>query len=135
MGQGISEVLTWAVGVAVSPIPIIAVILMLFSPRARVNGGAFLLGWVVSLSALSTVVYVLVHDGNVATSTTATDSVSWGKIVLGGALVLLALRNWRKRPAPGVEPEMPKWMAAVMAVLFLVFGVNLIANGLPDLTR
>ena len=41
MGQGISEVLTWAVGVAISPVPIIAVILMLFSPRARVNGPPF----------------------------------------------------------------------------------------------
>jgi hypothetical protein len=38
MGQGISEVLTFAIGVAISPVPIIAVILMLFSQRARVNG-------------------------------------------------------------------------------------------------
>jgi hypothetical protein len=113
MGQGISEVLTWAIGVAISPIPIIAVILMLFSARARVNGTAFLAGWVLSLAALSTVVYVLAHDGNVATSTTASDSVSWGKIVLGAALLMLARRNWRKRPAPGVEPEMPKWMGTV----------------------
>jgi hypothetical protein len=113
MGQGISEVLTWAVGVAISPIPIIAVILMLFSARARVNGTAFLAGWILSLAALSTVVYVLAHDGNVATSTTADDTVSWGKIVLGAALVTVALRNWRKRPAPGVEPEMPKWMGAI----------------------
>jgi Sap, sulfolipid-1-addressing protein len=113
MGQGIGEVLTWAVGVAISPIPIIAVILMLFSARARVNGAAFLAGWILSLAALSTVVYVLAHDGNVATSTTADDTVSWGKIVLGAGLVMLALRNWRKRPAPGAEPEMPKWMEAV----------------------
>ena len=33
MGQGISEVLTFAVGVAISPLPIAAVILMLFSSR------------------------------------------------------------------------------------------------------
>lgn len=30
MGKGISEVLTFAVGVAISPVPIIAVTLMLF---------------------------------------------------------------------------------------------------------
>ena len=113
MGQGISDVLTFAIGVAISPIPIIAVILMLFSQRARVNGPAFLLGWVVSLAAVCTVVYVLSHDGNVATSTTASDSVSWGKIVLGVALVLLARRQWRKRPPEGAEPEMPKWMATI----------------------
>lgn len=113
MGQGISEVLTFAVAVAISPIPIIAVILMLFSARARVNGPAFLVGWAFALAAVSTVVYVLAHDGNVATSSTASDSVSWGKIVLGVGLLALARRYWRKRPAPGAQPEMPKWMAHV----------------------
>jgi hypothetical protein len=113
VGQGISDVLTFAVGVAISPIPIVAVILMLFSPRARVNGLSFLLGWVVSLAAVCTVVYVLAHDGNVATSSTASDSVSWGKIVLGAALLLLARRQWRQRPDPGAEPEMPRWMATL----------------------
>ena len=113
MGQGISDVLTFAVGVAISPLPIVAVILMLFSQRGRVNGLSFLVGWVVSLAAVSTVVYVLCHDGSVATSTTASDSVSWGKIVLGAALLLLARRQWRQRPAQGAEPEMPKWMATL----------------------
>ena len=116
MGQGISEVLTFAIGVAISPIPIIAVILMLFSNRARVNGPAFLVGWVLALAAVSTVVYILAHDGNVATSSTADDSVSWGKILLGVLFLSLARRNWRKRPAPGAEPEMPKWLATVESV-------------------
>jgi hypothetical protein len=113
VGQGISEVLTYAVAVAISPIPVVAVILMLFSTRARVNGPAFLFGWVLALAAVSTVVYVLSHDGNVATSSAAADSVSWGKIVLGVVFLLLARRNWRNRPAPGAEPPMPKWMARV----------------------
>ncbi|HEY6427955.1 MAG TPA: GAP family protein [Acidimicrobiales bacterium] len=113
MGQGISEVLTFAIGVAISPIPIIAVILMLFSRRARVNGPVFLLAWVVSLAAVGTVAYVLSHDGNVATSSTASDSVSWGKIALGAGFLVLARRNWRKRPAPGGEADMPKWMGTV----------------------
>jgi threonine/homoserine/homoserine lactone efflux protein len=116
MGQGISAVLTFAIGVAISPVPIIAVILMLFSQRARVNGPAFLAGWVIALAALSTIVYVVSHDGNVATSSTASDSVSWGKIVLGVALLALARRNWRKRPAPGEEAAMPKWLASVESV-------------------
>ena len=117
MGQGISAVLTFAIGVAISPVPIIAVILMLFSQRARVNGPAFLVGWVVALTAVSTIVYVASHDGNVAqTSSTASDSVSWGTIALGVGLLALARRNWRKRPAPGVEPAMPKWLATVETV-------------------
>ncbi len=113
MGQGISEVLTFAIAVAISPVPIIAVILMLFSARAKVNGPAFLIGWVVALAGVSAVVYVLAHDGNVATSSTASDSVSWGKIALGAGFLLLARRQWRQRPAPGAEPALPRWMGHI----------------------
>ena len=130
MGQGISEVLTFAIGVAISPVPIIAVILMLFSGRARVNGPAFLVGWVLALATVSTVVYVLSHDGNVATSSAAADSVSWGKIVLGVVLLMLARRNWRKRPAAGEEPPMPKWMGPVDSLTpAKAFGLGVLLAG------
>ena len=49
MGQAIGEVLPFAVGVAIVPVPIIAVILMLFSERAKVNGPRFVVGWIVGL--------------------------------------------------------------------------------------
>jgi len=39
--------------VALSPVPIIAVVLMLGTPRARVNGPAFVLGWVLGLTGSS----------------------------------------------------------------------------------
>ena len=38
MGSVIGDILPQAIGVAISPVPIIAVILMLFSKRARSNG-------------------------------------------------------------------------------------------------
>ena len=107
------EVLTFAIGVAISPVPIIAVILMLFSQRAKVNGPMFLLGWMLALTVVSAVVYFISDQSNAATSTTAADTISWGKIVLGVLLVLLAVRDWRNRPASGAEPEMPKWLASV----------------------
>ena len=44
IGPSIADVLPLAVRVLVSPLPITAIILMLFSPRARSNGPAFLLG-------------------------------------------------------------------------------------------
>jgi hypothetical protein len=116
MGQGISEVLTFAIGVAISPVPIIAVILMLFSQKARVNGPAFLLGWVLALAVVSTVAYVISDQSNASTSSSASDTISWGKIVLGVLFLLLAVRQWRSRPAPGVEPEMPQWMAGIDAL-------------------
>jgi hypothetical protein len=113
VGQAISEVLPFAVGVAIVPVPVIAVILMLFSARARVNGPVFLLGWVAGLAVAFGAVYALADAGDAATDTTASDSVSWLRIVLGVLLLLAALRTWRKRPAPGAEPELPKWMAGI----------------------
>ena len=116
MGHGISEILTFAVGVAISPVPIIAVTLMLFSQRARVNGPVFLVGWVVALAIVSGVVYALADQGDAATDSTTSDTIAWGKIVFGVLFLLLAVRNWRNRPAPGVQPEMPKWMAGIDAL-------------------
>ena len=116
MGQGISEVIVYAVGVAISLMAIIAVTLMLFSKRARVNGPIFLLGWVLALAVVSGLAYFVSDQGNAATSSSASDSIAWGKIVFGVLLLLLAVRNWRNRPAPGTPSEMPKWMVGIDAL-------------------
>jgi threonine/homoserine/homoserine lactone efflux protein len=116
MGQGISEVLPFAIGIAISPIPIIAIILILFSDRARVNGPAFLAGWVIGLAVASGVVYALSTAASVGTDSSSSDTVSWGKVVLGVLLLGLARRNWAKRPKPGETPEMPKWLATVETI-------------------
>ena len=47
MGDAIGGFLPYAVGVAISPVPIAGVLLMLVSKRARTNGPMFLLGWLV----------------------------------------------------------------------------------------
>ena len=130
MAEGISAVLTFAVGVAISPVPIIAVTLMLFSERARVNGSAFLLGWVLAVAVVSGGAYALADQGDAATSTTAADTVAWGKIVFGVLFLLLAARNWRSRPAPGTNPEMPKWLAGVDGLTPpKAFGLGLLLAG------
>ena len=116
MAEGISAVLTFAVGVAISPVPIIAVTLMLFSERARVNGPAFLLGWVLAVAVVSGGAYTLADQGDAAASSTAADTIAWGKITFGVLFLLLAIRNWRNRPAPGTNPEMPKWLTGVAAL-------------------
>jgi Sap, sulfolipid-1-addressing protein len=113
VGRGIADVLTFAVGVAISPVPIIAVILMLFSRRARVNGPAFLLGWVLALVVVSGVAYIVADANDAATSDTTSDTISWAKLVLGVLFLALAARQWRRRPTPGVRPEMPSWMGGV----------------------
>ncbi len=113
MSEAIGQVLSLGVGVSLSPIPIVGVVLMLATPRARSNGLAFLAGWVAGLAVAGTVV-LLVSGGIEASEGGApADWVSWLKIVLGVLLIRLALRQWRGRPRGGEEAEMPGWMDAI----------------------
>lgn len=114
MGQAIGQVLSLAVGVAISPVPIIAVVLMLVTPRARSNGPAFVVGWLLGLSIVGTIVLLVAPDGTSDSGGPAT-WVSTLKLVLGVLLVLLALKQWRGRPHAGEEPPTPKWMGAIDA--------------------
>src|ERR1035441_7525554 len=45
MGQAIGGILPLALGVVIGVLPVIAIILILITPRARSNGGAFVAGW------------------------------------------------------------------------------------------
>ncbi|WP_454042093.1 GAP family protein [Cellulosimicrobium sp. Marseille-Q8652] len=112
MGGAIGQSLPVAVGVMISPLPIVAVVLMLTSGKARANAFAFLLGWFVAVGAVALVVALLAGSGTPATAGPA-DWVGWLKIVLGVLLLLVAVRQWRGRPRGDVEPPAPRWMAAI----------------------
>lgn len=113
MGEAIADVLPYAVGIAISPIPIIAAILMLLSPRARSTGVGFLVGWVVGI-AVAVTVFTLLSSLIPEPAPDSSQPVAGTiRIVLGLALLLLALRQWRSRPRLGDAPALPAWMGAV----------------------
>jgi hypothetical protein len=112
IGQAIGDLLPSAIGVALSPVPIVAVILMLGTPKATSNGPAFALGWVLGLVVVSVIVLLLAGDADDAESGSST-AVNVIKLIFGALFLLLAVQQWRSRPQPGVEPEMPKWMSAI----------------------
>lgn len=112
MGQAIGQVLPFALGVAISPVPIIAVVLMLVTPRARSNGPAFVVGWLLGLSIVGTIVLLVAPDGTSDSGGPAT-WVSTLKLVLGVLLLLLALKQWHSRPHEGEQAPTPKWMGAI----------------------
>jgi threonine/homoserine/homoserine lactone efflux protein len=113
MGQAIGQVLSLGVGVSLSPIPIIGVVLMLATPRARSNGLAFVLGWVTGLAIVGTVVLLVSSGADASESGQPADWVNVLKIVLGLLLLLVAVRQWRGRPRGGGEATMPKWMQTI----------------------
>ncbi len=113
MGKAIGGSLPLAVGIALSPIPIIAVVLMLTSRKAKVNGPAFVLGWLIGLGIVGAIVLSLAGAGGASNSGAPATWVSWVKIALGVLLLLVALRQFRGRPHGDEQPQMPKWMATI----------------------
>jgi len=113
MGSVIGAILPLAIGIAISPIPIIAAILMLLSPKAKGTSIGFLLGWVAGIVVAVTVFTLLssvIPDGEPDASKPINGTI---QILLGAGLLFLALRQWRSRPKPGEEPALPKWMSAI----------------------
>jgi threonine/homoserine/homoserine lactone efflux protein len=113
MGQAIGQVLSLAVGVALSPVPIIAVVLMLTTPNARANGPSFIAGWIVGVAGAGTILLLLAGGAQASSKHAPAEWVSFLKIGLGVLLLVLAAREWRGRPRGGEEPEMPSWMKAI----------------------
>jgi hypothetical protein len=132
VSEAIGAVLPLAIGVAISPIPIIAVILMLFSARARENGIAFLAGWVAALLIVGAIVLVLAAAGRVGSDDATSNLAALVKALLGALFLFLAVRQWGSRPAEGVMTPMPSWMAAIdsftmgrsLGLAALLAGVN-----------
>ena len=110
MGQAIGGLLPFAVGVALSPTPIVAMVLMLITPKARVNGLVFVLGWVVGVAVVGAILLALADPTGASDDGEPAEWTYWLKLVLGVLLLLVAVREWRARPKPGAEVPMPKWM-------------------------
>ena len=113
MGSAIGAILGEAVGVAISPVPIIAVVLLLSSPKGKGNALSFLTGWLIGLGVVGAVVLALADPTNASSDAGPAAWVGWMFLILGALLVLIGVRAWRHRPRGGVEPPLPKWMAAI----------------------
>lgn len=110
LGDAIGDFLPAAIAVALSPIPIVAVVLVLGSRQARTAGPAFALGWITGLVAVSVLVVLL--SGSVDADSDD-PGVAWLKLTIGLLFLVLAAKQWKKRPKQGETAEMPTWMATV----------------------
>ena len=110
----IGATLPSAVAIAISPVPIIAVILMLMSERAVALGLAFLAGWVLGI-LVATGIFTLL--GDVLPESGGDDEsqpvLAIVQLLLGAGLLVLALRQWRSRPQPGETPTLPPWLSTI----------------------
>lgn len=111
MGSVVGELLPLAVGVAVSPVAVIATILMLLSKRAGSTSAGFAVGWLLGIF-IATVLFVILSSVVSTSDDGPSATVSWIKLALGVLLLAVGgVKQWRGGRSG--EHETPKWMQAV----------------------
>lgn len=110
--QAIGAALPAALAVALSPFPVIGIVLILAGPHGRRNGPLFALGWLLGLLVLSVLVTVVFGGADDPDNASAAFA-DWLRVALGAGLIIAGLQSWRKRPRAGDEAKTPGWMASL----------------------
>jgi len=114
--SSLTPLLPLAVGMAISPLPIVAVIAILLSARGRTAAPIYTATFfAVTLAAISV---------GALTAARASGAAPGGGrvvvIVLGALLTVgfsaMAILSWRGRPKPGATPTAPGWLSAMDAI-------------------
>ena len=100
--------------VLANPFPVLAVILLLFSPRGGTTAPAFLIGWVAGLVvALVLLLYVVPTERFVGGSEDPSTLASVIRFGLGLLLLGLAAKQWGSRPQTGETATLPSWITSL----------------------
>lgn len=108
----LGALLPLAIAVTISPIPIVAQILLLFTDKPVANAGAYLVGFVLGVAAVLGVLVVVANAADLSKTGTS-DGAGTLQIVLGAGLLVAAVRRFRRRPAPGEVAPVPTWMTGI----------------------
>ncbi|TQJ32103.1 GAP family protein [Microbacterium sp. SLBN-146] len=105
-----------AVGMLISPLPIVAIIAILLSARGRSAAPAY-------AASFTLLAFVFTGLGAVSAAGASEANSGGGKvavliltILLTVGFTVLALTSWVSRPKAGAAPEPPAWLAAVDSI-------------------
>lgn len=102
-----------ALTIALSPLPVGPLLMLVLSPDGFKSGAAFSIGWFVGV-ALATTTLALLSSLLPDLRSGGSSALQTGvPVFLGTVLIIFGVRQWRRRPAPGDEVPMPRWMGAV----------------------
>ncbi|MGO9779078.1 MAG: GAP family protein [Streptosporangiaceae bacterium] len=103
------------IGLAITlePFPLTAFILLLSAEKGIFKGLAFVLGWLACLVIVLAAVLLTTQGKPPAPNTSPSTAALAVKLALGVALVLYAVRKWRRRGTPSKPPT---WMARLDTV-------------------
>ncbi len=115
-----------AVGIALSPIPIIAVILMLFSRRAKVNAPLYAATWVLSMVAIGSVAIFALGDNELVGQDTTKTGGNIVVLIVGALFMAYGAILWMRRPRYAESLKTPRWLDAIDDIPpFLAVGLGL----------
>ncbi len=108
----LGALLPLAIAVTISPIPVVAEILLLFTGRPVANAGAYLVGFVLGVAVVLGILVVVANAADLSRSGVSTGAGTL-QLVLGAALLVASVRRFRRRPAPGEVAVPPRWMTGI----------------------
>jgi threonine/homoserine/homoserine lactone efflux protein len=112
MLEALASVLGAAVGVVLSPVAVVAVVLLLATPNGVRNGWTLVAGWLTGFAVIG-VIGIGIGDAADSSSGDVADWRAWMQVVLGVVLLVLAVRQWKGRPTGDGDPSRPRWMEAI----------------------
>lgn len=99
-------------GMIISPLPVVAVVAIVLSPRGRVAAPVYTATFTVA--SLVAIAIGAIGSASLPASRTNGSPVSFAlAIVLFVAFTALAIASWVTRPRAGATPVAPKWLAAI----------------------
>jgi hypothetical protein len=108
----LGALLPLAIAVTISPLPIVAEILLLLTKKPVANATAYLVGFVAGVASVLTVLVVVANVINLSKSGPS-KSAATIQLVLGIGLLVAAARRFRNRPQPGEVAPTPNWMNGI----------------------
>jgi len=113
LGNPIGEIIFHAAGVAISPRGLIAIILILTNPRARINGLAFAFGWILALGLALTALIAIGAGSHAGHAGHPSHWAMWTRLVIGLALLGFAVRQLRGVRRHGADDAPPAWASRI----------------------
>jgi len=123
----LADLLTLAVANAISPLAIVAVILMATSGKGRTNGTAFILGsFTFAVALVGGIVLFGRSAGAEDVDSAPHITIDVIELVLGVAMIVLGILQWRKRSSH----ETPKWMDSIDGMnIWMAFLLGMLLAG------
>ena len=143
MIEALKEAFPMAMGLALSPFPVIAVIMILMTPRAKRNISGFILGWYSGIYVIGCLIYLIPGLESKQGEPTVLSGVL--RILAGLILLIFALRLWLQWSRKNDQVTTPKifekmdtldfWKSFAIGPLFSVANVKNMAFSAAGASR